>query len=581
MAGYPKDKHENYQNVGGINQKVSEYTTGENEVLDLTNFSFERPGSWSSRPGTTFFIGATVTGRVSGLYEFTKLSGSSYQVMTANTNAYIRTGASWTPIRTGLLDSAIFDFVSFVDQLFAANGTNYFRFDGTATYPAPLIAGISNVFGVTAVAGGSIPDGDYLTAYGYLSNRGFLSPPSNLPGISLTLGGGNNTVDYYGMTAPAGLGITAIALYISEPGGIDLFLATFVPTATVTANLLSISLMISLGDITSFSLTPRYLELYQNRLFMAGFSTMPSAVYFSELGEPEGVAADSFFEVRTNDGDRVTALKNYQDALMVFKEKSFSRLTGDNPDNFFLASISDQYGCVSNRATAVYRDMLLFLDTMGIVRFNGANIEVMSERVEPIFDAMNIVAARDNAVAIHNRDRHEVWFAIPCNGATFNNCIIVYNYLVDAFTKYEGVNPSSLTYMRADLASNAAFVGSYAGSVSYFHEEIHSDLGLGITYMFKSRFFIEAKNTVTEMWRRYYLDVDPVAGQSNNIECRFFTDHSPSASLIRFMSQAPFQSRIDFGLPAKGIAVQQFVVGTTTTLRINGYTFESRFQRDV
>lgn len=577
---YPKDKNENYQNVGGINQKNSEYTTGQNEVLDLTNLSFERPGAWTSRDGTTGFIAATVIGRVSGLYEFTRLNGASYQVMTANTNAYIRNGAAWTAVYTGLLDSALFDFVSFVDHMFAANGNDFFKFNGTSTFPYGLPYGASQNFSVTTAPGGAtpLPDGDYLAAYGYLSYRGFLGPV--FAGFSITLSGGNETIRYQGMTTPTGYGITAIALYRTEPGGAAMFLADLI-TPAFANNLRLTELVEPDPGIIAFTLVPRYLDIYQNRLFMAGFSSVPSSVYFSELGEPEGVAAESFFEVRTNDGDRVTALKSYQNSLMVFKERSFSRLTGDNPDNFFLAEISDQYGCVSNRATAVYRDTLLFLDTAGIVSFNGANIAVMSERVEPIFDAMNIAAARDNAVAIHNRDRHEVWFAIPCNGSTINNCIIVYNYLVDSFTKYEGVNPSSLTYMRGDLSQFAAFVGSYTGSVSYFSSDIHSDLGAGITYMFKTRFFIEGQNTVTEMWRRFYLDVDPVAGQSNNIECRFFTDHSPSASLIRLMSQSPFQSRIDFGLPAKSIAAQLFVVGTTTTLKINGYTFESRFQRNT
>jgi len=576
---YQKDKHENYQNVGGINQKVSEYTTGQNEVLDLTNFSFDRPGSWSSRSGTTNFIGATVNGRVGGLYEYTKLSGASYQLMTANTNAYVRAGAAWTPIKTGLLDSGIFDFTTFVDHVFAANGQDFFKYDGISAIPYGLPLGASSAFSVTTAAVALLPDGDYLAAYGYLNTRGFFGPVFS--GFSIALSAGNNTIRYQGMTTPAGYGITAIALYRTEPGGVDLSLAELIPVGTVNYNLTSATLIQLAPAIDAFTLIPRYLELYQNRLFMSGFSGFPSSVFFSELGEPEGVAAESFFEVRTNDGDRVTGKKSYQDALMIFKEKSISRLTGDNPDNFFLSSISDQYGSISNRANVVYRDNLLFLDTSGIVRFNGANIEIMSERIEPIIDSMNIAAAKDNAVAIHNRDRQEVWFAIPCNGATLNNCTIVYNYLIDAFTKYEGVNASSLAYMRGDLTSSAPFFGSYAGSVGYFHSDIHSDLGQGITYMFKSRFFINGQNTVTELWRRLYLDVDPVAGQSNNIECRFFTDHSQSASLIRYMSQAPFQSRIDFGLPAKSIAVQALVVGTTTTLRINGYTFESRFQRNV
>jgi len=50
---YDKIKSENYANVRGINQKASVYATGEQEVLDLINFSFQTPGAWDKRPGFT------------------------------------------------------------------------------------------------------------------------------------------------------------------------------------------------------------------------------------------------------------------------------------------------------------------------------------------------------------------------------------------------------------------------------------------------------------------------------------------------------------------------------------------------
>ncbi len=36
--GYNKLKAEKYSNVGGINQKASQYVTGDNEFLDLENY---------------------------------------------------------------------------------------------------------------------------------------------------------------------------------------------------------------------------------------------------------------------------------------------------------------------------------------------------------------------------------------------------------------------------------------------------------------------------------------------------------------------------------------------------------------
>lgn len=50
---YDKIKSENYANVKGVNQKASTYVTGEQEVLDLINLSFQTPGAWDMRPGMT------------------------------------------------------------------------------------------------------------------------------------------------------------------------------------------------------------------------------------------------------------------------------------------------------------------------------------------------------------------------------------------------------------------------------------------------------------------------------------------------------------------------------------------------
>ena len=53
---YPKMKSENYSNIGGINQKVSVYSLGDREVLDLRNFDFQEPGAWTPRWGCSNVI---------------------------------------------------------------------------------------------------------------------------------------------------------------------------------------------------------------------------------------------------------------------------------------------------------------------------------------------------------------------------------------------------------------------------------------------------------------------------------------------------------------------------------------------
>ena len=72
---------------------------------------------------------------------------------------------------------------------------------------------------------------------------------------------------------------------------------------------------------------------------------------------------------------------------------------------------------------------------------------------------MNVDAAIENACGIYNRQANELWFAIPCNGATINNCIVVYDTIVKSWTKYDGIFPSSLTYARGRLGSFSPYYG--------------------------------------------------------------------------------------------------------------------------
>ena len=573
-----KLKQEFYQNLGGQNNKVSQYQTGPTEFLTIKNFDFTTPGSLTKRPGSTLYSGATVTGRITGLYEFERLNGQSFLIATANTNAYTVTTSSFTSFKTGLTDSSIFDFVTFVDRLFASNGAEYFKYDGASTTNYSLPPGSSVGFNAALVGTGGFT-GLFIYYYGYLNDRGYVGPCG--PGITVSVAGHTGVI-LTGFTTYAGYGITALPIYrTSANGAIDFRIgyvaaggATFVDTnLPLTSDQCS--------DTIWFTLAPKYLDIYNNQLFMAGFSSALSTVHFSQLGEPEGVEPDFNFEVRTNDGDRITGMKNYFGSLYVFKKNSFHRLGGDNPDSFLLTEISGEYGCLSNRAIAVYNDIMLFLDKKGIAKFDGANVSILSDRIEPTFLGMNLVAAEDNAVAIHNRLRNEVWFLIPCDGATKNNCIVVYDYVADAFAVWSIPEMSSVNVAKRQFDTQRAFYGSYTGGIFNFGSSLFSDFGQSITCILKTRFHSDTGKSIEQLYRRLYLDVDPVLGLTSAITANFYTDYGSTIMLTRTLYQAPFQSRIDFGLPAKSLSVE-FVNSTTTDpIKINGYTIESREQRRV
>lgn len=575
----PKEKSENPVILGGINSKASPYASGIREFRDINNMNFSTPGSLTKRPGTTLYVGATVSGRVTGGYEFEQLSGASYHIVTANTTAYTITNTGYVAVKTGLANGPLFDFVTFVDRMFACNGTDFFKFDGSNSSNVGLPNGMTG-WGVTAVVGGGL-SGLYIASFGYLNDRGYHGPAAN--GITISLNGSTfGTIGYYGLSAPSGFGITAIALYRTSPNSIDLAGTTYIPAAGTTINDTGFPLTTRLAPTSYyFTMIPRYIEIYNNQAFYAGFSSMPSSVAWSQIGEPEGIEPDFDVEFRTNDGDRVTGMKTYNGSLVVTKERSFHRITGDNPDNFLFQEISDQYGCLSNRAMVTFENKLWFLDSKGIVEYDSASFGVISNKIEPIFDNMNIAAARENAVAAHVKQYNEIWFAIPCDGATYNNCIIVFDYDVKAWTVYKGNNLqiSSLWLAKGQLGIKSPFFGNYTGAIFNFGISLMGDNGKGITCSFDSGFLAARGQTTESMYRRFYLDVDPVLGVTQAITTEFKTNYGTTIQASRTMYQNPFQSRVDFGLSAKSIQVSVFHVSATLSCKINGFAFESRFQR--
>lgn len=575
---YSKLKEENYKLMGGINVKASPYNNDVTEFRDLSNLNFVTVGSLSQRPGTSLYAGATVSGRITGGIEFNRLSGASYIVISANTNVYTATPSAITAFKTGVQNS-LFDFKVFVDRMFACNGKEFFKYDGTNNSDFSLPNGITG-FGVTSVIGGGL-SGTYVASYGYLNDSGYLGPCSN--GQTITLNGITfGSLKYYGLTAPSGFGVTGIQLYRTAPDSVFDFGTTLIGSGSTTFTDLGMSLSITPCPTSLyFTLAPRYLEIYNNQLFMAGFSNQLSTAVWSDVGMPESIQPEFFAEFRTNDGDRITGLKSYNGSLVVSKFLSFHRLTGDVPENFVLQEISDQYGCLSHRALVVWENVLWFLDSKGIVEYNGSNIKIVSNKVEDIFTRMNVEAARDNACGIHYREFNEVWFCIPIDGSTINNCILVYDYLSNAWTKYLGNDISTLFMSRGALGRLTPFFGGYTGNLLFFGPSLVTDYFGGITCKAVTPFISQLGQTSETQYRRFYLNVNPILDPNPTIRCNFYKNYGPTLITSVTFSPMPFQTRVDFGIPARSIQAEMIYSSATFPIKINGYSFVSRFQRDV
>ncbi len=632
---YDKIKDENYNNLKGINVKISTYVTGEGEVLDIRNYTFVRPGSFSSRPGVEKYYTlarSTYTMAPTSNIEYVKNSGASFKLFDSGETLYVQGN---TPVDRSLLNpwyspftlagvGLPLDNITQNDYLFYCNGRAFHRFDGTFAVEwnvtdTPLFVNSASVTfstslipvnGVTAV----IQSGSHYFALGGHRNTVSLSTvmmgsnyqiPDTGAVITKTLGATinakgrwllygflKNTFAEYGVSTPivnyAGPSSIVSPNFVITPQGstaLSFGLTTFGGVTQSFVEWDHFTLGVAYDVQRALNIYPKYLETYNNMLFMGnfpgvtvatpfGYEPKPSTVYFSEVGLPEHVDPANFFEVRTGNGDKISGMSVFQDSLIIFKEGSVHELVGTSPDSLTLRDVTLEYGCLSGRGIATFENLLWFIDRKGIVQYDGANIKVVSDDIEPLLDTVD----KTQMIALHVKNSNQVWFGS-------SNLIFVYDYVVGSFTIYDRLE------VDADSGAQVMRYGATLSEVTYwqtgqsYHEgarfgmSLFTDFGQAITLSFKSRYHKRLGDSTQELWRRLFINND-IPGATQGVTINFYPDYGSSIYLSRSVYLDQFQERIDYGVSAKSMSIE-VIMQASQPIRFNGYTIESRYLRNV
>lgn len=658
---YDKKDQARYENFGGINTKISPYLNSQLEFLNIENMDFQTPGSLTKRWGSTQYFGASLSGKVNGLYQFTQTSGASVLYVAAGGTLGMASSSGFSAVFSGStagssyfgsfgssfidgvsLASLDLDFDNLQNNAFLANGKQAFKSTGGSSFVFFGLPRFQSLWFSTSAQTNNIATGFtgyYYYKVAYVNSYGLQGAPSQIVTLSSapTIGVGStqfivslgntsglglippNTdisgIAFFRTDAQAGFGGTTIR--VIQTGAFGQTTNLFVDIDNLNYNLAGVVGVSAgsqgvtfvdtniYGGITllnnniipwnwypqsqfwqgltatvGFGLTliPKFFETHDAQLFFAGMSYAQSTVYYSEFSEPEHFEPDFNFEVRTNDGQGVSGLKSYNGNLMVFKPSSFHSLntSSDDPANWSLTQVSSEYGCLGNRAVAEYSDLLVFLDRKGIIRFNGANIEILSTKIDPIFQRMNVSACKENACITYDKQRNQILCDIPVDGSTMANLTVVYDIVSNAWTTYRGYNPS-VTIRSQIPGTDSILVGGYTGLVSYFGPSFFSDNGVGFTTVAKSGYMADMGHSVSKLYRRLFVDSVPV-GSSSAITVNFYQDYGSSVVFSASYFQSPFQNRIEYGIPAKSMAVE-FVMGSTYPFQLMGFDSYFRFLR--
>lgn len=337
------------------------------------------------------------------------------------------------------------------------------------------------------------------------------------------------------------------------------------------------------------------VEYWNGRLWI-GCNQGYNYILFSDVIENQEDAQTIFPQnilTLQNQNFPLIALKGYNQTLIALYQKGLTRITGDQAP-FTNYDLSEEFGVVNSRAVVGWKERLWFLDENHILEFNGANISVVSDRVDHIIARMNVSVAQKTATAYYYQEKNEVWFAIPIDGATENNIILIYDTLAQGWTTtksqynftmvQEFYTPSLTTSL--SMNNKKVYTSSPGGSLVYFGASFSQDDTLGFTLSFKTRYHVDQKSSTME-WRRMYLDTGPWIGSTLSFKTNFYANFATSTisyTTTIFAAGSPYsgpqQTRIDFGIPAKSLSTEVFE-SSTLPVRVYGYTFENRFLRKV
>lgn len=195
---------------------------------------------------------------------------------------------------------------------------------------------------------------------------------------------------------------------------------------------------------------------FQNRLFLVDARTDAAhvdTVWVSDIGGVsdvlQGSAVYQAFKINQGSADRLVGVVKYNETtLIALKQQSvyvISNIWGDNAAitaNAELDRITNQYGCASPRsAVQVGKDLWFLGFRRGICSIRqtetnalqGVDVPV-SEAIQPLIDRIHWDYAH-KAVAIAGDNR--VYFAVPLDGATDNNAVLVYSTLTQRWVGYD------------------------------------------------------------------------------------------------------------------------------------------------
>lgn len=142
-------------------------------------------------------------------------------------------------------------------------------------------------------------------------------------------------------------------------------------------------------DVMNAPTTPTHVIVHQNRLFYVP-SADPTRVVFSDLFAFTSYPSVNFFYVpNPKSPDKIAGWLTFQDNLVILTHETKHVIYGSDLGSFTRKESIGTKGAVSQEAMCADRNYVYFMaDDKQIYRWNGSDDECISEKIEPLLNAI-------------------------------------------------------------------------------------------------------------------------------------------------------------------------------------------------
>lgn len=236
---------------------------------------------------------------------------------------------------------------------------------------------------------------------------------------------------------------------------------------------------------------------FHNFLFVFGVSGNKSRLYFSDVNTPETFdAVNGLIDINPGDNEEIQALAVLKDELLIFKETRIWSLTGFGTDDFVLTDLGERVtgiGTIAYRSIVETGNDVYYISYLGktphfrsIQRTKyGALVDggIISDAITGTMDRI-LTAAIDDIAGVF--DGRRVWWAIPTDGSSTNNEVVVLDTPTQAWTRLTGINSNVFHISTISGKVQIYFGSSTANGLSYILDTSTSDNGSAIDFQVKT-----------------------------------------------------------------------------------------------